>query len=88
MEYLLRVQKAIAATEKAFAPQDEYAEGWVECGGDLTYGISLGSGHAVMQQIKYWIDPVIDAGNNLIPDDAGDKAYWDRMQEIHKFIEE
>ena len=84
--YLLRVQKAINLTEKAFAPQDEYSEGWYEVGSDLSYGISLGSDHAVMQQIVIW------SKDDWLSEEAGkensDRGYADRMKEIHKLIEE
>ncbi|RYY51316.1 MAG: hypothetical protein EOO06_00885 [Chitinophagaceae bacterium] len=72
-------------TEKAFAAQDEYSEGWFECAGDLAYGISLGSDHAVMQQIKFWTDPLY---GDVMVENQGDFGYATRMKEINKLIEE
>ena len=83
--YLLRIQKAIALTEKAHLENDEYSEGWYEVKLDLTYGISLGSDHAVMQQIKYWAEPLY---GDVMVKNQGDAGYADRMLQIHKLIEE
>jgi hypothetical protein len=80
MEYLLRVQKAIAHTNKAFAPLDEYAQGWIECGEDLSYGVSLGSDHAVRQQINNWVDITDDQWEDVW------QGYYDRMAAINEFL--
>lgn len=92
MEYLLKVQKAIAETEGTPVASRQYIEGWIECGEDLTYGIGLGSEHAVMQTIGYWINPngcpFLDAATLIDLNDEGDKGYHDRINAIYKLITE
>lgn len=91
MEYLLNVQKAIAQTEDiSLLSGVKYIDGWIEAGEDLTYGIGLGSEHAVMQTIGYWINPngcpFLDAATLIDLNDEGDKGYHGRMNEIYKLI--
>lgn len=90
MEYLLRVQKAIALTFKPapYGVPDEYFLGWDEAEQDLKYGLSLGSDHAVMQQIKYWTDWSDPLYVEVFNKNKGDQGYAARMKEIHKLIEE
>lgn len=86
MEYLLKVQKAITLTDNITTESHDYAEGWIEAEDDLKYGISLGSDHAVMQQILIWCK------DDWLSEEAGkensDRGYCDRMKEINKLIEE
>lgn len=92
MNYLLKVQKAIAETVVATADSQEYAEGWIEAGEDLKYGIGLGSEHAVIQTIGYWVNPTgcpfLDAATLIDLNDNGDKGYHDRINAIYNLIEE
>jgi len=86
MNYLLKVQKAIAGTTRVFECE-EYQQGWDESGSDLTYGVECGSEQAVRQQIAAWmIEPVSPYFEDL--DSASDQAYSDRTHEIYKLITE
>jgi len=93
MEYLLKVQKAIAQTEYTSVLNGaKYIDGWLEAGEDLIYGIGLGSEHAVLNTITYWVNPndcqFLRAATLIDLKDEGDKGYYDRMNEIYKLIEE
>ena len=79
MEYLLKVQKAIAETENIGTDSPEYAEGWMEASEDLTYGCNLGE-TAVKECLGRWRE---------LPDDEWDSSwqgYYDRMNAIYKLI--
>lgn len=81
MEYLLKVQKAIAQTENVESAKIKYIEGWQQCAEDLTYAISL-SETATIQHIDFWTNELVS-----ILDDE-DQGYCDRMDEIYKLITE
>ena len=81
MEYLLKVQKAIAQTENVESAKIKYTEGWQQCGEDLTYAISL-SETATRQHVDFWTNELV----NILDDD--DQGYCDRMDEIYKLITE
>ena len=80
MEYLLKVQKAIAQTQKDdLTLDDEYFQGWIEAGDDLIYGCNLGE-TAVKECLDRWRE---------LPDDEWDSSwqgYYNRMNEIYKLI--
>lgn len=79
MEYLLKVQKAIAQTENVDSAKIKYIEGWQQCGEDLTYAISL-SETATRQHIDFWTNELI----TILDDD--DQGYCNRMDEVYKLI--
>lgn len=81
MEYLFKVQKAIAQTEGTPVASRQHIEGWVEAGEDLTYAISL-SETATRQHIDFWTNELV-----TILDDE-DQGYCNRMDEIYKLIRE
>lgn len=81
MEYLFKVQKAIAETEGTPVASRQYIEGWQQCGEDLTYAISL-SETATRQHIDFWTNELV----TILDDD--DQGYCDRMDEIYKLIAE
>lgn len=82
MEYLLKVQKAIAETEEiSLLSGVKYIDGWVEAGEDLTYAITL-SETATRQHIDFWTNELV----TILDDD--DQGYCDRMDEIYKLITE
>jgi hypothetical protein len=81
MNYLLKVQKAIAQTENVESAKIEYIEGWQQCAEDLTYAISL-SEVATRQHIDFWTNSLV----SIL--DEEDQGYCDRIDEIYKLIEE
>lgn len=81
MEYLLKVQKAVAQTENVESTKIKYIEGWQQCGEDLTYAISL-SETATRQHIDFWTNELV----TILDDD--DQGYCNRMDEIYKLITE
>lgn len=87
MTYLLNVQKAIAQTDAVREhPSEDHKYGWEEAAGDIEYGISCGSEHAVKQQIAAWlIEPNNPYFENL--DSESDKGYADRVKAIQIILE-
>lgn len=86
--YLLNVQRAIAQTEKFFAPSGgEYQSGWEEVAIDLSYGISCGSEAAVECLMQAW--SVIEPNNPYFEelDSDSDKGYCDRVKAIQLLME-
>lgn len=81
MEYLLKVQKAIAQTENVASAKIEYIQGWQQCAEDLAYAISL-SETATRQHIDFWTNELV----TILDDD--DQGYCNRMDEIYKLITE
>jgi len=87
MSYLLQLQKAIAHTDTLREhPSEDHKYGWEEAAGDLEYGISCGSEHAVKAQMNAWL---IEPNNPYFEslDDESDKGYYDRIVEINNLME-
>lgn len=86
MTYLLNVQKAIAQTEKFFAPSGgEYQSGWEEVKADLEYAMRLGE-LATRQHFKIWIDMPLSMWHS-VTDPEGDRGYMERMKAIQLILE-
>lgn len=86
MTYLLNVQKAIAQTEKFFAPSGgEYQGGWEQVKDDLTYAMSLGE-TATRQHMNLWLDPSLSFWHSAT-DPEGDRGYMERMKTIQLLLE-
>jgi len=77
--FLINLQRAIAQTDKAFAPQNDYSTGWFDSKLDLEYSASL-SEESTRQHLLHWLqqpDTVREA----------DKGYYDRIVEINNLME-